>query len=356
MIIQMLPTLSFGDAVSNDCIALEKVLKSMGFKTAIYAAHIDHRLPKGVVKDVKKLPELGPDDIVIYHMSTGDKLNWDFGKLNCKKVMRYHNITPPNMLISYNSDAAGICADGLRALKWLSDKVDYCIAVSEFNKNDLIKVGFKCKIDVMPILIPFDDYKKKPDDITVRRYSDGRTNILFTGRIAPNKCQQDVIKAFTYYKRYFDEGARLFLVGSDLGYENYKRKLERYINLLGVEDVYFAGHISFDKILAYYKVADLFLCQSEHEGFGVPLVESMFFDIPVGAYDSTAIYDTLGGSGFILENKDYVETAAVMNEIIKDKELAAKIVANQREVLKKYDHALISEQFKTLLKENVING
>lgn len=86
MIIQMLPTLSFGDAVSNDCIALEKVLKSMGFKTAIYAAHIDHRLPKGVVKDVKKLPELGPDDIVIYHMSTGDKLNWDFGKLNCKRL------------------------------------------------------------------------------------------------------------------------------------------------------------------------------------------------------------------------------------------------------------------------------
>lgn len=71
--------------------------------------------------------------------------------------------------------------------------------------------------------------------------------------------------------------------------EAYYAKLLAYVKELGVEDVYFPGHIKFDEILAYYHLADVFLCESEHEGFCVPLVEAMYFDVPVIAYDSTAI-------------------------------------------------------------------
>ncbi len=354
-IIQLLPTISYGDAVSNDTIAIQSVLKEMGYKTEIYAESIDVRFSKKVATHISKMPKLNSNDIVIYHMSTGAQLNWDFGKFECKKVMIYHNITPPEFLMKYNDRAAIQCSEGLRSLKWLADKVDYCIAVSEFNKRDLIEYGFKCKIDVLPIVIPFEDYDKESDPVLDRKLrSDKKKNIIFTGRIAPNKCQQDVIKAFADYQRYYNSESRLILIGSSNGYSNYRKRLESYVNALGINDVIFSGHIKFAEILSYYKTADLFLCQSEHEGFCVPLVEAMYFDVPILAYDSTAIFDTLGGAGIIMHNKNSLETAGLMNKILTDNDLRQTIIDNQRERLADFDNNKIKETFKILLKENVL--
>ena len=142
-------------------------------------------------------------------------------------------------------------------------------------------MGYTCPIDVLPILIPFDDYAKTPSQQVIDRYSDGYTNLIFTGRIAPNKRQEDVIRAFYDYKKFYNPKSRLILVGGHNGMERYYHRLKSYINALELEDVVFPGHIKFDEILAYYKIADVFLCQSEHEGFCVPLVEAMYFDVPV---------------------------------------------------------------------------
>lgn len=351
LVLQLLPTISYGDAVSNDTLALEKVIKKMGYKTEIYAKSIDTRLPKGTAKDYKKLPKLSKDDVVIYHLSTGSGLNYVFGNLKCRKIVIYHNVTPPHFFEQYNKDAAARTAEGLEAVKWLADKVDYCIADSSFNKRELVEMGYKCKIDVLPILIPFDDYKKTPDEDMVKQYSDGYTNILFTGRIAPNKCQEDVIRSFAFYKKYYNPKSRLILVGSDTGYENYKNRLQRLVNFLEVEDVEFTSHIKFNQILSCYRVADVFLCQSEHEGFCVPLVEAMCFDVPVIAYDAAAIADTLGGSGILLHNKNHIETAGMIDRIVKDKELKSKVIANQRKRLKDFEYSVIAEQFEQYLKQ-----
>lgn len=354
-ILQLLPTISYGDAVSNDTMALEKVIRKMGYKTGIYAESVDVRLPKGTAMQMRKLPKLKPEDVVIFHMSTGAQCNWDFGKLPCKKVMVYHNITPSRFLESYNTLAAKQCDDGMEALRYLSDKVDYCLAVSEFNKRDLENIGFKCKIDVLPILIPFKDYDRQPDGITIRKYSDDYTNILFTGRIAPNKCQEDVIRSFAFYQKNYNPKSRLFLAGSDSGYENYHKRLESYAQALHAQNVIFSGHIKFETILAYYKLADVFLCQSEHEGFCVPLVEAMYFDVPVIAYDAGAVYDTLGGSGIVLKDKNSLETAGMIDKVVRDSELRKTIIANQQERLHDFNHTVIEQQFEQLLHQNVLS-
>lgn len=355
MVLQLLPTIAYGDAVSNDTLALEKVIQKMGYKTGIYAETIDMRFPKGTAKEYRKMPKLKPTDVVIFHMSTGSQLNWDFGRMNCRKVMVYHNVTPPELLEKYNEAAAQQCRDGLEAVRWLADRVDYCLAVSEFNKSDLEQMGYRCPIDVLPILIPFEDYDKKPDEVIKRRYQDGYANILFTGRIAPNKCQEDVIRSFAFYQKYYNPKSRLFLVGSDRGYENYRKRLESYINVLEAREVIFTGHIRFNEILSYYQAADVFLCQSEHEGFCVPLVEAMYFDVPVVAYDSTAVYDTLGGGSLVLRRKDAMETAAVMDRLIRDGDLRNRVISNQQERLKDFRHPVIEARFMELLKKNVLN-
>lgn len=354
-IYQLLPTLAFGDAVSNDTLALEKVIKKMGYKTEIFAESIDPRLPKGSARLVEKLPKINDKDIVLYHLSTGTKLNYRLAQLHCRKVLIYHNITPPQFFEEYSIKAAQLCQSGLEGAMYLADKVDYSLAVSEYNRQDLISMGYRCPIDVLPILIPFKDYEQQPSQKVVRQYSDDYTNIIFTGRIAPNKCQEDVIRAFYNYKKFYNPKSRLIMVGGHNGMERYYHRLKSYVNALELEDVVFPGHIKFDEILAYYKTADVFLCQSEHEGFCVPLVEAMYFDVPVIAYDSSAIAGTLGGGGFLLKEKNPVETAAVINRVVTDKALRDTIIQNQQIRLKDFEHKVIEEQFVKYMKE-FING
>lgn len=353
-IVQMLPSLAYGDAIGNDTVALKKSLEEQGYDTAIYVKYIDGRLPEGTAQEVSKMPHMNKDDIVLYHMSTGSELNEMFGDMKCKKVMIYHNITPPEMLEPYNKAAAADCREGYEELAKLADKVDYCIADSEYNKQDLIKAGYKCKIDVLPILIAFSDYDKKPDAPLYGKYNDGVTNIIFTGRIASNKCQQDVIHAFGLYQKYYNSNSRLILVGNEGGYETYKLKMQKYAQLNCIKNVIFTGHIRFAEILACYKAADLFLCMSEHEGFCVPLVEAMYFKIPVIAYNSSAVGETLGKGGILLNEKNALETAALMDKILKDKGLQKKIIANQNERLDDFAHDKILARFNELLRENVL--
>ena len=138
-------------------------------------------------------------------------------------------------------------------------------------------MGYTCPIDVCPIIIPFADYDREPDAEVLARYrGDGKKNWMFLGRVSPNKKAEDVIRAFTCYKRDYEPESRLFLIGRTGGVKLYDKALENYIRLLGVEDsVIMPGHVTFAEILAYYHLADVFVCMSEHEGFCVPLVEAM---------------------------------------------------------------------------------
>lgn len=350
-IIQLLPTLAFGDAVSNDTINLKQVIKELGYKTEIYAENIDSRLPSGVVHSIKKMPNIDSDDILLYHLSTGTKLNYQVADYECKKILIYHNITPPHFFKGYSEASYNLSDNGLKEAAYLSDKVDYCLADSEFNKKNLVEMNYKCKIDILPILIPFADYMKKPNKSIIKRYNNDAINIVFTGRIAPNKKQEDIIEAFFYYKKYINRTARLFLVGSYSGMEKYYEQLKGYVKALGLNDVYFTGHIKFNEIIAYYKIADLFLCMSEHEGFCVPLIEAMFYDVPIIAYDSTAIADTLAGSGLLLKEKQPMETAELMNKLITDKNLRQDVIKNQRIRLKDFDYETIKRKFSKYINE-----
>ncbi|MBR0085296.1 MAG: glycosyltransferase family 4 protein [Lachnospiraceae bacterium] len=350
-IFQTIPVIAYGDAVSNDALALEKVIKEAGHETRIYAKYINPPLTENAALHSDKLTGLKPDDIVIHHMSTGSSLNREFAGYNCRKIMVYHNITPPEYFDGFNFELARVNYEALHEFEALADKVDLAIADSEFNKQDVIKAGFKCPAEVLPILIPFADYDKEPDEETIGKYSDGRTNIIFTGRIAPNKKQEDVIRAFACYKKYYDPGARLFLVGGhgadpDLYYED----LLKFTKRIGVKDVIFTGHVKFAEILAYYKLADVFLCMSEHEGFCVPLVEAMYFDVPVAAYGAAAVPGTLGGSGICLDRKDPMLFAGVIDRLKNDPELKKAVVAGQRERLKDFSYESIKAAFTDIMK------
>lgn len=355
-IIQIVSSLNFGDAVGNDVMAIQNYLRKDGFVTGIFTNNIHVKIPKGTAYLIDKLPELRKDDLVLYHFASEDPLAELIKKVPCEVVLRYHNVTPPHFFKGFDAGAEQNTRRGLLQIKELAPYIDYGMVVSEFNKNDLKNMGYSCPIDVAPILIQFDDYKKTPSAKVVNQYSDGRTNVVFVGRMAPNKKIEDVISAFAVYKEKYDNTARLFLVGNYNEEDKYYKYLRKHIAKLKVEDVIFPGHIPFDEILGYYTIANIFLCMSEHEGFCVPLAEAMFFNVPIVAYSSSAIPSTLNGSGVLLEDKDFNHVAKAMHDVMTDENLRNEVLAKEEERLKDFDNARIGKeickQLSEIMKEN----
>ena len=355
-IIQVIPGLYYGDAVGNDAMALCNVISEMGYETGIYADTIDKRLTSPLYRKLSKLPKINDEDIVILNHCSGSELCYKFAEMKGRKMMIYHNITPPKFFEPYDRQIAANVERGYEQTRYLKDKVEYVMPVSEYNASDLREMGYTCPMYTRPILIPFEDYEKKYDEDVVKKYSDdGYVNIIFLGRVVPNKKHEDVIKAFAYYKKHINNKSRLILVGSDGGAGDYKQYLERYVEALMVDDVIFTGHTSFASMLAYYRIADIFLCMSEHEGFCVPLVESMYFGVPIIAYDSSAISSTLGGSGILVKEKDPVFTAMLIDRVVKDKALREYIIEGQKKRLSDFSYEKIREQFVTGLKAFIEN-
>lgn len=343
-IIQIVSSLNFGDAVGNDVIAIQNYLRKEGYVTGIFANCIHVKIPKGTGYSIKNMPELRKDDVILYHFASEDPLADSIvKKAPCAVVLRYHNVTPPHFFKGYDAGAEQNTKKGLKQIKGLIPYVDYGLVVSEFNKIDLLEMGYTCPIDVAPILIQFEDYEKKPSDKVIKKYSDGRKNFVFVGRMAPNKKVEDVITAFTTYKKTYDQTARLFLVGNYNAEDKYYKFLCKHIEKLGVEDVIFPGHIPFDEILAYYSIADIFLCMSEHEGFCVPLVEAMFFNKPILAYASSAIPSTLNGCGVLVEEKDFNLIAKKAHEILTDEKQKNQIIDGESTRLLDFNNDLIGK-------------
>lgn len=351
-IVQIIPWLSYGDGIGNTVRALHKIIKDKGFESSVYASSInDKTVPAGDAFTINNIGKLEADDILISHVGSDSFLNEYVKTLECRKIMFYHNVTPPHFFSKYNKNTEISCKKAYREVKNLKNTFDLVLTPSNFNCKDLQKMRFSCPIKILPPVIPFNDYKKTPSDNILKKYNDGYTNIIFVGRVAPHKKFEDIIKAFYEYQHYFNQNSRLILVGSSAGFENYERQLRDYISLLDVKNVIFTGHIKFDEILAYYHLSDLFLCQSEHEGFCIPLAEAMFFEKPILAYDSSAIAETLGEGGFVLKKKNSLETAAVINKILTDENLKKNIIENQNKRLADFQYDKLEKLFWSYMGE-----
>ncbi|MDR1674494.1 MAG: glycosyltransferase [Oscillospiraceae bacterium] len=355
-IIQLLPTLLPGDAVSNNVLAIADVLTQHGFENDIVTCNDIKRNPQITEKVQQIMPgeylRQTDADVFIYHMAIGSELT-DF-VIDAdvkKKIMIYHNITPAEFYKNLPLLSAD-CINGRKQLQKLAEHIDFGIGVSEYNKSELDALSYK-KTASIPLIMDLEDYTNtKPSRTVMDKYTDdGFVNILFVGRIAPNKKHEDVIASFHVYNRYINPKSRLFLVGSYNSTENYHYTLKKLVDSNGIKNVIFTGHIPFNEIIAYYRVSHLFLCESEHEGFCVPLVEAMLFDLPILAYHSTAIPYTLGNSGIMFTEKNHKLIAELINAVLTNETLKNEIVAGQRRRLEDFSREKIGRQFMELFEE-----
>ena len=330
---QILPDFGYGDAIGNDVLEIQKVLKAWGYDSEIYAQHVHSKL-SGVARPFWEYKEVsGPDKILIFHFSIGSELSEFVRRLPDRKILIYHNITPPHFFKGINAEVERRCAWGYEELKKLAPHFDLGLGVSDFNRQDLERAGFR-NTGVLPIFLDFKNYYLNQEEALKKSLQDGKINILHVGRLVPQKKIEDLIKVFYLFQKRLYPESRLILIGTDSGVRNYSRAIKKMVEELAItEKVLFAGVASFRELITYYSTAHLYLCLSEHEGFCVPLVESMFFGLPVIAYLTGGIPETLGGAGIGIEQKNWEEIAELMALILEDQDLRETIIIRQKERL-----------------------
>lgn len=344
---QILPTIVPGDAVSNECLRMQEILAKAGIVSRIYAENIHPSLSNRVLHYSKYSNSIG--NILIFHYSIGSDITAFIRSLKCKKIMRYHNITPYKYFISYNDMLAHLCRKGRDDLETIKSDFYLSIADSAYNERELVDIGYK-NIKILPIMLNFKNFEDVAPNKKISARLNSKKNIIFVGKIAPHKAQKDLVNIFYYYHKYINSDSRLIMIGSYEGFEKYHEELLAYIKVLNLKDVIITGKISLQDLVTYYKNADLFLCTSEHEGFCVPLVEAMYFNIPILAYGSTAIPDTLKGSGVIFKRKsEPYKIAEMMDLMLTDDNFRDKIISKQRQVLANYDPSRLEKRFKEFI-------
>lgn len=343
---QFLPILFYGDAISNYAIDLMKLLCGWGYDSQIYVSRAETRVAQYCKPYLSY--QHHPNDVLIYHYGAVSEitrflLNWPD-----RVVLIYHNITPHHFFEFGHVPTYKNLKQARADLPLLS-VIPCAVGDSDYNCSELRNLGFK-NVQVLPYLLNVSNLNKFLDTEAERRIlrwlNDGYVNILFTGRIVPNKRQDELIHLLAYYQQLITPRARLLLVG--LASPRHQQVLQLLAKKLGVDkDVHFVGHCELkDGFTAYYKGASVFVSMSEHEGFGVSLLESMYFDVPVIAYAAAAIPETMGDAGILITEKRYDVIGELVNLVTTDASLREKIIRKQRERLQDFDRARLEMLFR----------
>ncbi|HOI44669.1 MAG TPA: glycosyltransferase family 4 protein [Candidatus Aminicenantes bacterium] len=332
---QFATSLVYGDAISDEMLEIQKALRSRGHNSEIFIRFYDPRMARHI-KDYREYRKYSsPENVVIFHFSIGSPVSKMFFRIPDKKIMIYHNITPHEFFLDYHRVLTRECYKGRLEINLFVGKVDLALGDSEFNRRELERVGYS-PTGVQPILLDFSKFDVPGDPVVRSIFDNGKTTLLFVGRVIPNKKFEDVIKTFYFYKKHYNPDSQLILAGDSRGIERYHAALQDLIRRLHLTDVHITGHVAFEELVTYYRLADLYLSFSEHEGFGVPLLEAFHFGIPVAAYAAGAVEETMNGGGLLLWKKDFAGTAALIDTVLRDEGLRRTIVDGQSRALRKY--------------------
>lgn len=328
---QVLATLGYGDAIGNEALGMQRVLQDAGYESRIYVETADARLEDRTEDYRWLVDDSHADNILIHHFSIGSRASRIAFALPERMILVYHNITPARFFVDARRIALQ-CYTGRRELGAYAARCDLALGDSDFNRAELDALGFP-RTGVLPVVPDFSHLDVTPNRWLARQFDDEAANILFVGRMIPNKRIEDVVRFFHAYRSRYNPASRLLLVGSHTVLDDYRASITDLVRRLGASNVHLIGHVTNEELTAFYDVADLFLSASEHEGFCVPLVEAFHKRIPVIAFRAAAVPATMDGGGILYEHKDPRRVAALINAVLTDPALEDEVLASQDEAL-----------------------
>jgi glycosyltransferase involved in cell wall biosynthesis len=328
---QWVPAAHRGDAIGDSARKVRDLLRAKGHGSDVFALTIDDDLRGEIRPFADAAATRG--DVTIFHFALPSPMTEAFAGLSGGRVLQYHNITPAHFFAPYDAGMFRLAALGRRELATLATRVDLALGDSDYNRRELEALGFG-PTGVMPIAVDLARITQSPrvPSIEALLGSEDWVNILFVGRIAPNKKIEDHIKLAEHYKRYIDTSYRFVFVGrTDVVpgyYEAIRALIQRY--KMPADRFVFTGAVPDEELAAYYRAADAYVSLSEHEGFCVPLLEAMAMDVPVLAYAAAAVPETLGGAGVSFSPKDLEYAAELLGALVYEDDVRGPVLAGQQ--------------------------
>lgn len=348
---QWLPAAHFGDAIGDEALRFRAVLRRAGFESGIYTLDVDDDV-KDEFLPFTEHAEPCSGDITILHFAIPSPLTEAFRAVPGRKLLIHHNITPERYFVGIDEEMVRIASKGREELASLADVADLALGDSEFNRIELEEAGYR-RTGVIPILLDFERYDGEPNPVLMEMLDDGRTNFLFVGRVYPNKRFEDLARFAFFYKKYVSENFRLLMVGRTGRMLRYQEAVEALAHRWGLRSSEFAfvGHLAWEDLLACYCTADVFVSMSEHEGFGVPLVEAMLLEVPVMAYGTGAVPYTLGDAGVLFYEKKYDQLAEMAHLLATDGDFRTAVVAAQKRRVERFRPERVEAEFLEFVEE-----
>jgi glycosyltransferase involved in cell wall biosynthesis len=304
---QLLPAAAPHDAITGQAFGWRDLLRSWGYESEIVAEHVHPDLMGAVQRLDRAGRRMVNAGSLLLRYAVWSATAEAALRAGGPVALGYHNITPGELLRDFNPGLADLCDRGRAALPRFRDQIDTLIADSSFNAAELRDAGLG-EATVVPLLLEL------PPEV-LRRNPNREPVVVTVGRIVPNKRLEDVVKAFALYQRRHAPEASLVIVGSDVGFQDYRRALEVLIARIGAHRVFFTGAISSEARDAWYRRADVYLSMSVHEGFCAPLIESLAHGVPVVARGAGAVPETLGDAGLVLDEADFPLVSEALHEL-----------------------------------------
>lgn len=337
-----------GDAISDQVFAIQRWLRDLGFTSEVYSERIQPELADRVLPAREYRPGANETHL-IHHHAVGSDIAERLKGVGLPQILIYHNITPPQFFTYSNPVLAANLRKGRRQLEEMRSNTMLALGDSGYNERELIEMGF-APTGVLPIVLDESQFGAPTNEALAAECDEARPLVLFVGRFAPNKRQEDLLKLH-YCLRRISPDARMALVGNT-DFTEYVAWQRTFAEELGLDEsaVRFTGHVSHQDMLTYYRCADVYVSMSEHEGFGKPLIESMYAGLPVIAYASTAVPDTLGDAGILFHRKDYEGLAELVDRVVNDQPLRRRVIAREKERVRAFLEPQVRQRWETYLR------
>jgi phosphatidylinositol alpha-mannosyltransferase len=229
-------------------------------------------------------------------------------------------------------------------------KLDARITVSQV-ALDYVSKYFPADYKIIPNGVNTQHFHEKITSF--ENYNDGKTNIVFVGRLEKRKGFEYLLEAYRLLKPKVPN-CRLIQVGPGVQLlKGYKKYIAQY----GIPDVSFTGYASYVNLAKYYATADI-VCfpNTGRESQGIVLLEAMATGKPIVASAIGGFLSVFsdGVEGIAVPPKDPAKIAEGILKLIKDKQLRQQMGKQGIQKAKQYDWTIIASKildvYKSVLK------
>ena len=361
-------TFSQPGGVKKHILGLFKEFKKRGIETKI----IVPRRKKSEKYKSKNIILMGTSFPINFNGSQSD-FNINFNPVSLEKTLRkekfdvlhFHNFGFPSILQILFSPSASNTLNiltfhanlmGNPFVKKFPTLIPTINKICQWKINGVIGVAplvldyfqdFNGLKKIIPNGIDLEEFN--PSVPEIKKFKDGKINILFVGRIEERKGLIYLLKAYKKLEKKYSN-LRLIVIGDGPLKEN----CESYIKDNNLKNVVFEGQIT-KNTASYYKTADIYVSPAIFgESFGIVLLEAMACGTPLVAFDNQGYNDLLKetySEKFLAKNKDYNDLANKIESLIKNPTLREEAGRKGLKDVQKYSWKTIASKVLKFYEE-----